>query len=369
MPPPTRIDPFVGREALTVKRLPHAQRHRCALSLAVLRGFLQRGREQDPRRLLMLAPDPVLVSVSGTVEIDIWDDGRGVLARRRERGVKGRRVVFLPRSLSPSCLAYGASLSRASCSLSQYILFPTAALPWSIALSILSGDADFLLRRSPASIGAALGARAYLPPYHGVTVAALDGNLMFTRVIHPHGQDPGSCEAPLALCVHGPLRVLMSRCAAVTGGIGQSTINGNGRDEVEVWIRCLFRMPGYSPICSNVPTQSRAHLSTSEQRNEPRATYQWYLSLVDLEHNHDREIPVGGSAQRPPSQEHRDTVARFSESFSGQHISKVLRSEFADHRLDDRQISNMMNDARRQAREDVAALGSDIPAILAAIED
>jgi hypothetical protein len=28
----------------------------------------------DPRRLLMLAPEPVLVLVSGTVEIDIWDE-------------------------------------------------------------------------------------------------------------------------------------------------------------------------------------------------------------------------------------------------------------------------------------------------------
>ncbi|KAJ7096840.1 hypothetical protein C8R44DRAFT_643740 [Mycena epipterygia] len=78
-------------------------------------------------------------------------------------------------------------------------------------------------------------------------------------------------------------------------------------------------------------TQCKAHVNV----NRLPASTKWYLSLVDLQHNHEREIPIGGAASRPPTQEHRDVVARFSESFSRQHISKVLCSEL---RLDDHNV-------------------------------
>ncbi|KAJ7159313.1 hypothetical protein C8R43DRAFT_849756, partial [Mycena crocata] len=113
-------------------------------------------------------------------------------------------------------------------------------------------------------------------------------------------------------------------------------------------------------------TQCMAHVNVNRLQG---STHRWYLSTVDLKHNHDRQIPVGGVAPRPPKAEHRDVVGRFADSFSRQHISKVLRSHFPGNTLEDRQISNMLNDARRQARDDIASLGGDVPAILAAIEE
>ncbi|KAJ7435178.1 hypothetical protein FB451DRAFT_1464446, partial [Mycena latifolia] len=97
----------------------------------------------------------------------------------------------------------------------------------------------------------------------------------------------------------------------------------------------------------------------------------WYLSSVTLTHNHDREIPIGGVASRPPTKEQREVVARFSDSFSRRHISKVLDSHFPGHNLDDKKISNILNASRRETREHLASLGGggDIAAILAAIEE
>jgi hypothetical protein len=172
--------------------------------------------------------------------------------------------------------------------LSQYILFHTAALPWSIALSILSGDADFRLRRLPPSSGAALAA------CHSATASrcartAVAGN----PHVHPRSTDRpmnsvgrvwrfvwtdavagadvavGEYSAPLPALVHiypPPLLSIMitptfppllrfllslrvhrfpscptssSHCAAVTRGIDRSTMGEDGRDEAEVWIGCL----------------------------------------------------------------------------------------------------------------------------------
>ncbi|KAJ7110884.1 hypothetical protein C8R44DRAFT_561981, partial [Mycena epipterygia] len=124
-------------------------------------------------------------------------------------------------------------------------------------------------------------------------------------------------------------------------------------------------------------TQCKAHVNV----NRLPASTKWYLSLVDLQHNHEREIPIGGAASRLPTQEHRDVVARFLNlshanifprffartcmitPSDARHICQVLHSHFPENTLEDRQISNMLNDARRQAREDVAHLGGDITSI------
>ncbi|KAJ7731465.1 hypothetical protein DFH07DRAFT_712013, partial [Mycena maculata] len=102
-------------------------------------------------------------------------------------------------------------------------------------------------------------------------------------------------------------------------------------------------------------TQCMAHVNVN--RLPGSTDPKWYLTTVDLEHNHDREIPIGGVASRPPTQAHRHLVSSFADSFSRPHLKKILRSHFPENRLEDRQISNMLNDARREAREHVASLG------------
>ncbi|KAJ7163677.1 hypothetical protein C8R46DRAFT_1279373, partial [Mycena filopes] len=93
-----------------------------------------------------------------------------------------------------------------------------------------------------------------------------------------------------------------------------------------------------------------------------------YISLIDAAHNHDRIIPEGGRAQRPATAAQREVAAKFSDFSCGQ-LAQVLASEFPDHPLEPRQISNIRNDARREANAAVDALGGDVASILASLEE
>ncbi|KAJ7016380.1 hypothetical protein C8F04DRAFT_1345415 [Mycena alexandri] len=79
-----------------------------------------------------------------------------------------------------------------------------------------------------------------------------------------------------------------------------------------------------------------------------------HLTLVDIRHNHEPDIPPGGTAARPPTTEHLRVVSEFSDTFSRQHL---------------KQISNMLNKSRREAREQVEVLGGDMRSILASLEE
>ncbi|KAF7345871.1 hypothetical protein MVEN_01609100 [Mycena venus] len=70
----------------------------------------------------------------------------------------------------------------------------------------------------------------------------------------------------------------------------------------------------------------------------------------------------------PPTAEHRSVAERFSDSFSRKQLGEVLASQFPDRTLEPRQISNMRNQARSEARQEVNRLGGDVQAILASLE-
>ncbi|KAG2093883.1 uncharacterized protein F5147DRAFT_525064, partial [Suillus discolor] len=91
----------------------------------------------------------------------------------------------------------------------------------------------------------------------------------------------------------------------------------------------------------------------------------WQVTLTNWDHNHPREIPPGGTIVRPPTTAQHQVVSEFamSNGFQRQHISTILANHFTDHPLEPKQVSNMINNARRQARDDVQALGGDIAAI------
>ncbi|KAJ6570956.1 hypothetical protein DFH09DRAFT_1079926 [Mycena vulgaris] len=84
----------------------------------------------------------------------------------------------------------------------------------------------------------------------------------------------------------------------------------------------------------------------------------------------EKKIEKGGLGSRPPTQGHRDVVSTLAgQLFTRNHVSKRLKSRFPGaHQLEDRQVSNLLNDARRLARNKFAALGGDANTILQDLE-
>lgn len=98
----------------------------------------------------------------------------------------------------------------------------------------------------------------------------------------------------------------------------------------------------------------------------------WRISLVDLVHNHGRYLPIGGSASRPPTEEQRKLVsglATANTKFSRAHISSLLNTQSVGHPLEPRQIGNIINSSRKEARDEVKRLGGDIHAIIRSLEE
>lgn len=97
----------------------------------------------------------------------------------------------------------------------------------------------------------------------------------------------------------------------------------------------------------------------------------WHVTLVDNHHNHDRDIPAGGFATRPPTNAQRNLVSTLAidPTFTRSHLSKALKEQNPDHPLEARQISNMIDKVRREGREEVRALGGDIPAVISALQE
>lgn len=95
----------------------------------------------------------------------------------------------------------------------------------------------------------------------------------------------------------------------------------------------------------------------------------WCITLADWDHNHAPQVPQGGTVPRPPTKAQRDVVARYSaQSFSRQHLVPILKDHFPDHPLEPRQITNMLNSARKEAQKEVSALGGDVATILSQLQ-
>lgn len=111
----------------------------------------------------------------------------------------------------------------------------------------------------------------------------------------------------------------------------------------------------------SVKTNCMAHVNLNRQ-----ADGLWRVTLVDWHHNHPSQVPAGGRIARPPTQAQRDVVRQFAAagSFSRDHLRRILDTQFPDHPLEPRQISNLINEARTSARQEVDALGGDIATIL-----
>ncbi|KAJ7916706.1 hypothetical protein B0H13DRAFT_1469531, partial [Mycena leptocephala] len=89
----------------------------------------------------------------------------------------------------------------------------------------------------------------------------------------------------------------------------------------------------------------------------------WYISVVELDHNHEPHLPDGGAIQRPPTLAQCSAVGQFADSFSCKQLGEVLKSQFPPNTLDKRQSSNMRNQARREAHAEIDRFGGDVKAI------
>jgi hypothetical protein len=96
----------------------------------------------------------------------------------------------------------------------------------------------------------------------------------------------------------------------------------------------------------------------------------WDITLAELNHNHDPELPPGAFAPRCPTAEQKDVVQRLSSAgnFNRSQMAAILKDQYSDHPLEPRQISNLINSARMEARREVDSLGGDIAAILASLQ-
>jgi MULE transposase domain len=97
----------------------------------------------------------------------------------------------------------------------------------------------------------------------------------------------------------------------------------------------------------------------------------WHITFISLVHNHDREIPPGGLATRPPNHNQRQLVSKLvnDSAFTRGHITKILSKQFPEKPLEPRQVSNMMGKVRMEARREVKALGGDVASIIAKLQE
>ncbi|KAJ7163201.1 hypothetical protein C8R46DRAFT_866195, partial [Mycena filopes] len=91
----------------------------------------------------------------------------------------------------------------------------------------------------------------------------------------------------------------------------------------------------------------------------------YHASVVDWAHNHPPQVPVGGHIPHAPTAGQRELVQEYASTgnFTRSHLSHILRARFPDSILEPRQISNLMNTARKEASDEYRALGGDIPSV------
>ncbi|KAF7359582.1 hypothetical protein MVEN_00681900 [Mycena venus] len=97
----------------------------------------------------------------------------------------------------------------------------------------------------------------------------------------------------------------------------------------------------------------------------------WHVTVIDWTHNHPPYLPVGGHIPRRPTQQQRDLVSQYASrgNFTRSHMSHILQARFPDHLLEPRQITNIINGARKMANEEILALGGDVPSVLSRLRE
>ncbi|KAJ7820287.1 hypothetical protein B0H13DRAFT_2377898 [Mycena leptocephala] len=80
----------------------------------------------------------------------------------------------------------------------------------------------------------------------------------------------------------------------------------------------------------------------------------WHVTLIDRTHNHPAQL-----------------VSQYAASgnFTRSHLSHILRARFPDHILEPRQVSNLLNASRKEANDEIMALGGDFQSVLGRLRE
>ncbi|TEB18476.1 hypothetical protein FA13DRAFT_1580842, partial [Coprinellus micaceus] len=112
----------------------------------------------------------------------------------------------------------------------------------------------------------------------------------------------------------------------------------------------------------SIKTNCFAHVNI----NRVRETGDFRITFIDCTHNHPPEIPEGGEARSRPTEEQKALIKELAtttgQSFSRSQIGQVLKAS-SGKPLEPRQITNVMNESRKEAREETRSLGGDFQAI------
>lgn len=159
---------------------------------------------------------------------------------------------------------------------------------------------------------------------------------------------------------------------------GQTKRRRNGVDVARITLRCQsYRKPVETHSIRIHPSdhrKSKSHKTDCSARvnlcPHPDQPGGWYISTLNLEHNHDPPIPHGGAARKVPTSAHKSTISAFVQegNFNRQHLRSILRHQHPDDSLELRQISNLINNARRESQAEIEAAGGDINALIRRLE-
>ncbi|PPR08003.1 hypothetical protein CVT24_003754 [Panaeolus cyanescens] len=209
-------------------------------------------------------------------------------------------------------------------------------------------------------------------------------------------QSPSTSQPPLRLVVPAPSAI---RINAIYDSLDDAiaAVHDHERPKGYIWRRGQSKSYANGGLkrltmrCSSYGTHNpkhSAHLDPSDHRrgksaksdctahvniNYNRQIGCWHITTAVWDHSgHDRHIPLGSTARSQPTDEQRaligDLATSVRQTFNRSQIADVLSKHSNGPPLEIRQITNIINERRRDARTQTKELGGDFPAILASLE-
>lgn len=192
-----------------------------------------------------------------------------------------------------------------------------------------------------------------------------------------------SVEASLGLPLCGEVYAMLDNAIKVVSDCqlclgyrwkkGQSKYDASGVQRKLVYRCCSYRVhhvtrqPDIDPAdyreSKTIKTACNAHVNFNRIGGDSG----WRITLADWNHNHLPHVPRGAPVRRPATEDEKAEISRLATN----RCQKLSRSHIAaatNFDLEPRQISNIMNEARSNARKEVESVGGNFAAIIASLE-
>jgi hypothetical protein len=160
--------------------------------------------------------------------------------------------------------------------------------------------------------------------------------------------------------------------------MGQSRVDNHGIRK-KITLRCnryYHAVPVHSHTIDpsdhrrskSIKTECMAHVNVNRIENSSR----YHITLAHWDHNHPSEIPEGAPVRRLATEAEKNEISHLAttstQTFSRGQISAIMKTRnMPGQVLEPRQIGNIINNARRNARDVVDDLGGDFAAIIASL--